>query len=43
MSTEFTDEEMAEYRRSDAHKMDAAEELLGNLGWSWDSETGEWS
>lgn len=40
--TDFTEEEILAYRRSDAHKFDQAEHLLGNLGWNWDEETGEW-
>ena len=41
--TDFTDEEMAEFRRSDTWKLDQAEETLHNLGWEWDEEAGAWT
>jgi len=36
-------EELAEYRRSDVWKLAQAEEVLGNLGWTWDEDEGAWT
>jgi hypothetical protein len=38
----ITDEELAEYWRTDTHKLNAAEELLGNMGYEYNEETGAW-
>lgn len=38
----ITDEQLAAYRASDAHKWCAAEELLGNLGYVWFPTEGQW-
>lgn len=39
----MTPEELAEYRRTDQCKLDAAEHLLENLGYHYDEDEGDWT
>ena len=41
-TAKITDDELAAYRASDDHKWYAAEELLGNLGYAWFPDEGQW-
>ena len=38
----MTEEELADYWRTDTHKLNAAEELLGNMGYDYDETMGAW-